>query len=177
MLRAVGSFRVGAPVWRLSAVGVRSVQTEAAMAAAGIKLPAYQLATSPFYVKAQQDGDRLYLGLHVGQDGAGQVVKGKVGDDITAEYARALAVNAGLRMLSTLSHYCNGDLDKVQQVIWLTGQVNAVPDFSAHGKVIDGCSEVLVQVLGSRGQHTRSCYGVGSAQGVVGCELIVRVSL
>ena len=143
----------------------------------GIALPPFQDAVWS-YVKAQRDGDKLYLTTHVGQDERAESVRGKVGDgtdaDVTPEEATLLARNAGLRLLSTLSHYLGGNLDRVDQVIKVVGIVNGVPDFRGHGKVIDGCSNLLVEVLGDRGKHARTCTGTGSLPAAVTCEMIVR---
>lgn len=57
----------------------------------------------------------------------------------------------------------------------VTGFVNAVPDFIGHGKVVDGCSNMLVEVLGDRGKHARSCVGTGSLPAAVSMEMSVRV--
>ena len=87
----------------------------------GIELPAYQDAVWS-YVKAQRDGDKFYIGDHVGQDADAVTVRGKVGEEgdplaeVSPEEAEKLARNAGLRLLSTLSHYLDGDLDRVDQV-------------------------------------------------------------
>ena len=55
-----------------------------------------------------------------------------------------------------------GDLDRVRRVVKVFGMVNAVPDFTGHTEVIDGCSKLLVEVFGERGRHARSAIGVGS---------------
>lgn len=144
----------------------------------GITLPAYQDAVWS-YVKAQRDGDKLYIGDHVGQDENAVTVRGKVGEgpdaEVTPEEAEQLARNAALRLLSTLSHYLDGDLDRVDQVIKIVGIVNGTPDFRGHGKVINGCSDLLVEVLGDRGRHARTCTGAGSLPAAVTCEMVVRV--
>ena len=96
------------------------VHTEKEMAAKGITLPAYQDAVWS-YVKAQRDGNKLYIGDHVGQDETATTVRGKVGEgpdaQVSPEEAEKLAGQAALRLLSTISHYCDGDLDKVDQMI------------------------------------------------------------
>ena len=152
------------------------------MAAKNIALPAYQDAVWS-YVKAQRDGDKLYIGDHVGQalnsKGEMETVRGKVGDgpdaDVTPEQAEELAAQAALRLLSTVSHYVDGDLDKVDQVIKVVGIVNGTPDFKGHGKVVNGASDMLVEVLGDRGKHARTCTGAGSLPAAVTVEMIVRV--
>jgi enamine deaminase RidA (YjgF/YER057c/UK114 family) len=91
----------------------------------------------------------------------GGPISGVVGVDLTVEAARDMARNVGLSILSVL-HDMLHDLARVQQVVKLTGMVNAVPEFTQHPRVIDGCSEVLVEALGSRGEHARAAYGAGS---------------
>ena len=112
----------------------RGVHIEAGMKEKGIVLPAYQDAMWS-YVKAQRDGNLLYIGDHVGQDENAVTVRGKVGDGgtVTVEEAQKLSAQAALRLVSTLSHYCDGDLDKVDQVIKVTGIVNGVPHFQQVG--------------------------------------------
>jgi enamine deaminase RidA (YjgF/YER057c/UK114 family) len=162
--------------------GSRMVHTEILMKEKGIVLPAYQDAVHN-YVKGQSDGNGLiYIGDHVGQEGphGEQVtVRGKVGEgadaEVSPEQAYDLARNAGLRLLATVNFYCDGDLDRVEQVVKLTGIVNAEPDFKGHGKVINGTSDLLVEALGDRGRHARTCTGAGSLPAAVTCELIVRI--
>jgi enamine deaminase RidA (YjgF/YER057c/UK114 family) len=152
------------------------------MASKGIVLPDYQDAVWS-YVKAQRDGDKLYIGDHVGQalntNGAMETVRGKVGEgpdaEVTPEQAEELAAQAALRLLSTVSHYVDGDLDRVDQVIKVVGIVNGTPDFRGHGKVINGASNMLVEVLGDRGRHARTCTGAGSLPAAVTVEMIVRI--
>ena len=154
------------------------VHTEKEMAAKGITLPAYQDAVWS-YVKAQRDGNKLYIGDHVGQDETATTVRGKVGEgpdaQVSPEEAEKLAGQAALRLLSTVSHYCDGDLDKVDQMIKVVGIVNGTPDFIGHGKVVNGASDMFVEVLGDRGRHARTCTGAGSLPAAVTVECIVRL--
>jgi enamine deaminase RidA (YjgF/YER057c/UK114 family) len=157
----------------------RGVHTEASMAEKGIVLPVYQDAMWS-YVKAQRDGNLLYIGDHVGQNEEAVTIRGKVGDSadgatVTPEEANKLAGQASLRLLSTVSHYLGGNLDNVDQVVKLTGIVNGVPDFQGHGKVVDGASDMLFECLGDRGKHARTCVGAGSCPAAVTVELIVRI--
>ena len=188
MLRAAFSSRVLAATPRLAArshlaavaAARRPVHTEAHMKALGIELPAYQDAVWS-YVKAQRDGDKYYIGDHVGQGDDAVTVRGKVGEEgmvgaeVSPEEAAKLARNAGLRLLSTLSHYLDGNLDRVDQVIKVVGIVNGTPDFRGHGSVVNGCSDLLVEVLGDRGKHARTCTGSGSLPAAVTVEMIVRI--
>jgi enamine deaminase RidA (YjgF/YER057c/UK114 family) len=151
------------------------------MAEKGIVLPAYQDAVWS-YVKGQWDGNNLYIGDHVGQypdkDGNMVTERGFVGEGedatVTPEQAEKLAEQASLRLLSTLSHYLDGDLDRVDQVIKLTGIVKGTNSFIGHGKVINGASNMLFEALGDRGRHARTCTGAGSLPASVTIELQVR---
>jgi len=148
---------------------------------ASLVLPEFQDATNN-YLKAQFDGDTLHIGDHVGQDEKAVTVRAKVGCPeqfkdtslVSPDLAYDLARNAGLRLLSTLHHYCEGDLGRVDKCVKMTGYVNGHPDFQGHGKVINGCSDVLVEALGDKGRHARSCIGAGSSPAAVTCELSVK---
>jgi enamine deaminase RidA (YjgF/YER057c/UK114 family) len=84
---------------------------------------------------------------------------GKVGADVTADEAAEHARLVALNLLAVLRQEL-GDLDRVRRVVKLLGMVNAVPDFREQSKVINGCSDLLVEVFGER--HARSAIGVGS---------------
>lgn len=85
----------------------------------------------------------------------------KVGAEVSIAEAKAHAQEVGLYLLA-LTRQALGDLGRVRQVVKLFGMVNAVPDFTGHTEVINGCSDLLVAVLGERGEHARSAIGVGS---------------
>lgn len=91
----------------------------------------------------------------------GTPIRGVVGGDMSVEEASAAARIVGLSILAALNDML-GSLDQVRQMVKLTGMVNAVPRFTEHPKVIDGCSAVLVEALGTRGEHARAAYGVSS---------------
>jgi enamine deaminase RidA (YjgF/YER057c/UK114 family) len=162
----------------------RLVHTEALMAKKNIVLPAYQEAVWS-YVKGQWDGDNLHIGDHVGQrlnekTGAMETVRGKVGTeadaDVTPEEAEVLCSQAALRLLSTAQAYCpNNDLDRIVQCVKLVGYVNGTPAFIGHGKVVNGASDMLVEVLGDRGKHARSCIGAGSSPAAVTVEATFKI--
>lgn len=85
----------------------------------------------------------------------------KVGADVSIAEAKAYAKEVGLYLLA-VTRLALGDLDRVKQVVKVLGMVNATPDFTGHTEVINGCSDLFVQVLGPRGEHARSAVGVGS---------------
>lgn len=91
----------------------------------------------------------------------GRPMIGRVGDDLGLEAASQAARNIGLTILSVLQDQL-GDLVRVQQVVRVTGMIACRDDFTQHPKVLDGCSLLLAEVLGERGQHARMAYGVNS---------------
>ncbi|HEU4352863.1 MAG TPA: RidA family protein [Burkholderiales bacterium] len=129
------------------------------------------------YVNAVRTGNLLYLagkGPRPGKDG--RRPKGKVGRDCTVEEAYQHARTVGLDLLAVMRHEL-GSLDKVKRVVKVLGMVNASPEFEDHPKVINGCSDLFVQVLGDKGKHARSAVGMGSLpMGIpVEIEVIVEV--
>ena len=83
---------------------------------------------------------------------------------------------SGLRLLATLNAAVSGDLSRVLQVTKLVGIVNGSPEFTSHGFVVNGCSEVFIEAFGTeRGVGVRTCTGAGSGAGCVTCDVEVRV--
>jgi enamine deaminase RidA (YjgF/YER057c/UK114 family) len=129
------------------------------------------------YVNAVRTGNLLYLagkGPRPGPDGSRP--KGKVGRDYTVEEAYQHARTVGLDLLAVMRAEL-GSLDKVKRVVKVLGMVNATPEFEDQPKVINGCSDLFVQVLGEKGKHARSAVGMGSLpMGIpVEIEVIVEV--
>lgn len=100
----------------------------------------------------------------------GRLERGKVGPDLTAETARTHARLVGLNMLSAL-RAAVGDLDGIERVVKLHGLVNATPDFERHPFVIDGASELMVEVFGEHGIHARTSFGVESLPNNITVEI------
>jgi len=119
----------------------------------------------------------LRTSAHVGTDDDGAVLKGKVGSGgISESDARVAARNSGLRLLSTIHRALDGDLGRVEQVVTLQGLVNGADGFSAHGAVINGCSEVFIEAFGpDKGVGVRMCSGTATLSGVVCCDVELRV--
>ena len=129
------------------------------------------------YVNAVRTGNLLYLaGKGPRPDASGKRPQGKVGREYTAEQAYQHARSVGLDLLAVMRQEL-GSLDKVKRVVKVLGMVNAVPDFEDQPKVINGCSDLLVEVLGERGKHARSAVGMCSLpMGIpVEIECIVEV--
>ncbi len=129
------------------------------------------------YVNAVRTGNLLYLagkGPRPGPDG--RRPKGKVGRDYTVEEAYQHARTVGLDLLAVMRQEL-GSLDRVKLVVKVLGLVNASPEFEDQPKVINGCSDLFVEVFGERGKHARSAVGMGSLpMGIpVEIEVIVEV--
>lgn len=127
------------------------------------------------YVRFRKAGDMVYLSGQGPYKPDGTYHLGKVGLDLTWEQAYEHAKITGLGLLAAMKEAA-GSLDKVE-VIKLLGMVNATPDFGDHPKVINGCSDLLVAVLGERGRHARSAVGMGSLPNGMSVEIeaIIRV--
>ena len=129
------------------------------------------------YVNAVRAGNLLFLagkGPRALPDGTR--AKGKVGREYTVEQAYQHARTVGIDLIAVMRAEL-GSLDKVKRVVKVLGMVNAVPEFADHPKVINGCSDLFVEVLGERGRHARSAVGMGSLpMGIpVEIECIVEV--
>jgi enamine deaminase RidA (YjgF/YER057c/UK114 family) len=128
------------------------------------------------YVRFRRAGDLVYLSGQGPRRPDGSVATGKVGADVTTAEAYEHAKLTGLGLLAAMKQAAGGDLDRVE-VIKLLGMVNATPDFGDHPKVINGCSDLLVAVLGENGRHARSAVGMGSLPGGISVEIeaIIRI--
>jgi enamine deaminase RidA (YjgF/YER057c/UK114 family) len=127
------------------------------------------------YVGCVVDGDTVYVGGHGPTDGD-SVVTGKVGGTVTLEEARRAARLTGLSILATL-HAELGSLDRIERIVKVFGMVNVAPGFNRTPAVIDGCSDLLVEVFGDVGRHTRSAVGLAELPFdiAVEIELIAKV--
>jgi enamine deaminase RidA (YjgF/YER057c/UK114 family) len=111
----------------------------------------------------------IYVSGRGARDAAGRPMTGRVGADLTAAEAYQHARAAGLLILSIVRQAA-GSLDGVEAVR-LFGMVNAVPEFREHSRVLDGCSELFLAVLGERGRHARSAVGVSSLPNEMSVEI------
>ena len=127
------------------------------------------------YVPFKIDGRTIYLSGQGPRRPDGTLVSGRVGEDVSVEQAYECARLVGLGLLAA-AKLAAGDLGKVE-ALKLLGMVNAVPGFTEQPKVINGCSDLFVEVLGDRGRHARSAVGMGSLPGniPVEIEVIMRI--
>jgi len=127
------------------------------------------------YVMAVVDGTTLHTSGHVPFDGT-KLITGKLGTDLTVEQGTRAARLAALSLLATLRDEL-GDLGRVRRVLHVTGTVNAAQDFVDHTAVINGASDLLVDVFGPSGQHARLAVGVNSLPADLALEVQAVVAL
>lgn len=113
------------------------------------------------YVPFHMTGNLLFISGQISRAADGSVITGKLGGGVDVAGGRAAAKLCALNILSQ-ARAALGNLDRVAQIVKLTGFVNAVPDFAEHPQVVNGASDCLVDVLADKGRHTRSAVGVGS---------------
>ena len=122
------------------------------------------------YVKWKQVGNLLYLA------GSGPKIYGKVGADLSVEQGYEAARATGLEIIAVLKA-ATGDLSRIKQFVKVLGMVNATPEFTAQPAVINGFSDLMVEVFGEKGKHARSAVGVGSLPNNMAVEIEVIVEL
>lgn len=116
-------------------------------------------------------GNLLYVSGHVSINEDGSFITGKVGAEVTDEEAKRAALQCGLAILSSIKTRF-GTLDKIKRVIKILGMVNAVPEYTKHALIINGCSELYVQLWGNEnGKGVRSAVGMGSLPNNVSVEI------
>jgi len=128
------------------------------------------------YVKAVRVGNLVFLSGHGPDKPEGGVVTGKVGSDLTLEQGRDAARLTGISLLSTLKAEI-GDLNKVKRIVKVLGMVNSVPTFDKHPAVINGFSDLMVEVFGENGKHARSAVGMSSLPNNIAVEIEMIVEL
>jgi enamine deaminase RidA (YjgF/YER057c/UK114 family) len=140
----------------------------------GIELPSV-FPPAGNYLGCVIDGHIVYVGGHGPIDGA-TIIRGKVGAEISIEQGREAARMTGLSILATLNAEL-GDLDRIERIIKVFGMVNCAPGFNQTPAVIDGCSDLLVEIFGDAGRHTRSAVGMAELPFDISVEieLIARI--
>ncbi len=128
------------------------------------------------YVNITQAGKLLFLAGKGPRKADGTYITGKIGADLTQEQGYAAAKLTAINQIAVLKDHL-GDLNKVKRILKVTGMVNAVPDFANQPEVINGFSDLLVEVFGDKGKHARAAVGMGSLPRniCVEIEMIVEV--
>ena len=128
------------------------------------------------FLKAVRIGNMVYLSGHGPDKPEGGQVIGKLGSDLTIEEGQQAARLVGISLLSTLKVEIK-DLNKVKRIVKVLGMVNAIPSFERHSQVMNGFSDLMVEVFGENGKHARSSIGVGSLPSNIPVEIEMIVEL
>lgn len=130
------------------------------------------------YVNTVLTGNLLYISGKGPLQDNGEYIKGKVGENLTIEEGYNAARVTAINLISTLKASL-GDLSRVKRIIRVTGMVNSASDFTEHPSVVNGCSDLLVEVFGERGKHTRAAVGMNSLPSNIAVEIdmIVEIEL
>jgi enamine deaminase RidA (YjgF/YER057c/UK114 family) len=152
------------------------VSADERLAELGIELPAVSPPAGN-YVPAVRTGSLLFLSGTAPRRPDGSVVTGKVGDTVDLDGAVEAARLTGMQLLAAMKHEL-GSLDRVTRVVKMLGMVNCAPGFNRTPQVIDGCSNLLVEVFGDAGRGARSAVGMAELPSdiAVEIELIVEVA-
>ena len=137
-----------------------SMSVEARLQSLGITLPA---ASNPAanYANYVRTGNLLFMAGKGPLPVDGKLPKGKLGNEFSTEEGYVFARSVGLDIIAAV-RAALGDLDKVARVVKLQGFVNATPEFEEHAQVLNGCSDLMVEVFGPKGVHARSVFGAAS---------------
>lgn len=149
---------------------------EQVLAGMGIELPTPGAPVAN-YVRAVQTGNLVFLAGHIPRGDDGEVVRGKLGADFTAEQGYEAAKLSAIALLASLKAEI-GELDRVQRIVKVTGFVNSAPDFVDQSRVVNGTSDFLVEVFGERAKHARAALGMASLPlgAAVEVEMIVEIA-
>ena len=114
------------------------------------------------YVATKIVGKLLYVSGQISIDANGELIKGKVGKNLTTDEAYKAAERCGLSIIAQVKNACDGDLSKIKSCIKLTGFVNSTEDYIEQPKVINGASDLIASVFGDAGMHTRAAVSTNS---------------
>ena len=121
----------------------------------GINLPEAK-APAGNYVATKIVGKLLYISGQISIASNGELIKGKIGKDLTTEQGYEAAKRCGLSIVSQAKIACNNDLSKIKSCVKLTGFVNSTEEFTEQPKVINGASDLIALIFGEEGMHTRA---------------------
>ena len=114
------------------------------------------------YVATKIVGNLLFVSGQISMNSNGELIKGKVGKDLTTDEAYKAAERCGLSIVSQVKNACNGNLSKIKSCIKLTGFVNSTEGFIEQPKVINGASDLIASIFGEAGIHTRAAVSTNS---------------
>ena len=114
------------------------------------------------YLATKIIGNLLYISGQISISENGELIKGKVGKDLSVDDGYKAAVRCGLSIISQAKVACHGDLSKIKSCVKLTGFVNSIDIFTEQPKVINGASDLIASVFGEAGMHTRAAVSTNS---------------
>ena len=114
------------------------------------------------YVATKITGNLIFISGQISISSNGDLIKGKIGKDLSTDEGYKAAERCGLSIVAQLKKACNGDLSKIKSCIKLTGFVNSTDDFTEQPKVINGASDLIASVFGDDGMHTRAAVSTNS---------------
>jgi enamine deaminase RidA (YjgF/YER057c/UK114 family) len=142
---------------------------EARLAELGVILPDAP-APAANYVPWVRTGNLLFVSGQIAANADG-FITGKLGENMTAEDGAIAAKACAISLLAQLKDGCDGDIERLVRVVKLVGFVNSTPDFGDQPKVINGCSDFMVEALGDKGRHSRSAVSAASLPFGVAVEI------
>lgn len=114
------------------------------------------------YVATKKTGKLLFVSGQISIDKNNNLIKGKIGKELSLDQGYAAAERCGLSLIAHVKKACDGDLEMVKSCIKLTGYVNSIDSFVDQPKVINGASEIIAKIFDKKGQHTRAAVSVNS---------------
>lgn len=127
----------------------------------GFVLPAGPMAPKGNYMSYNITGKYVYLAGHLPQSVEGELMKGRLGENMSIEQGQQAARLCALQMIASMRAACDGDLSKVKKIVKVVGFIASTNDFTAQPSVLNGCSDLLGEAFGTDiGRHARSALGV-----------------
>ena len=114
------------------------------------------------YVATKIVGKLLYISGQISINENGELIKGKIGQELTTEEGYNAAKRCGLSIISQVKKACDNDLSKIKSCVKLTGFVNSTDNFIEQPKVINGASDIIASIFGEAGMHTRAAVSTNS---------------
>ena len=114
------------------------------------------------YVATRIVGKMLFISGQISMDEKGNLIKGKVGKDLTTDQAYQAAKRCALSIVAQAKKACKDDLSKIKSCVKLTGFVNSIDEFNDQPKVINGASDLIASIFGDAGMHTRAAVSTNS---------------
>ena len=126
------------------------------------------------YVRYVKTGNLIYIGGHGPYN---STITGKIGSDLSIEEGYKEARKTAINLLATLKEALGGNFNNLKQIVKVHGMVNAAPFFTEHPKIINGCSDLLVEIFEKKGIHTRAAVGMASLPGNIAVEIEMIVEI